>query len=271
MKRYWHGVVFLLVALVGMTSCNELTKVQKSTDVLEKYSYAKKFYNTEKYDWAASLLEEVLPYLEGTSEGERALYLQGQTYYKLKDYLMSQISFRKYYTRYPNGEYAELARFYAGYGLAQDMPDPRLDQTKTYEAMHELQLFLDFYPESEKAEEAKETLFALQENLALKEVYNMELYYNLGNYIFNNYESCIIVARNAMRDYPYSIYKEKMHYYVVASLYEMARNSVVEKQQQRLRDLRDECYNYYNEYPEGAHRSKVDSYMAYAEKHIGED
>ena len=258
------GLLFVLL----LSSCNELTKVQKSTDLYEKYSYAKKFYNTGKYEWAAQTLEEILPYFRGSSEMEQALYLKAQAYYKAKDYVQAQTAFSQYYTEFPNGEYTELARFYSGYGLAQDIPDPRLDQAKTIAAMQELQLFLDYYPQSEKAEEAKQLLFSLQENLAEKEVLNAKLYYNLGNYIFNNYERCIITARNAMKSYPYSIHKEEMHYYVVASLYQIAKNSVVEKQQQRLRDLRDEYYNFINEFPEGKYRKTVDKYFEYAEKNI---
>ncbi|MBR8704138.1 outer membrane protein assembly factor BamD [Porphyromonas levii] len=268
MKQIIKASIVGLFVLLFATSCNELAKVQKSTDLYEKYSYAKKFYNTGKYAWAAQTLEEILPYFRGSSEMEPALYLKAQSYYKMKDYQQAQLAFKQYYTDFPNGEYTELARFYSGYGLAQDIPDPRLDQSKTMSAMHELQQFIDFYPQSEKAEEAKQLLFTLQENLALKEVLNAKLYYDLGNYIFNNYESCIITARNAMKTYPYSIHKEEMHYYVVASLYEIAKNSVQEKKQQRLRDLRDEYYNFINEFPDGKRRKDVDKFFAYAEKNI---
>ncbi|MDD7437419.1 MAG: outer membrane protein assembly factor BamD [Bacteroidales bacterium] len=268
MKQIIKVSLIGLFAILFATSCNELTKVQKSTDLYEKYSYAKKFYNTGKYSWAAQILEEILPYFRGSSEMEPALYLKAQAYYKMKDYQQAQLAYKQYYTEFPNGEYTELARFYSGYGLAQNVPDPRLDQSKTIAAMQELQQFVDFYPQSEKAEEAKQLLFDLQENLALKEVLSAKLYYDLGNYIFNNYESSIITARNAMKVYPYSIHKEEMHYYVVASLYQIAKNSVLEKKQQRLRDLRDEYYNFINEFPDGKRRKDVDQFFAYAEKNI---
>lgn len=261
------GLLFLLL----LSSCNELVKVQKSTDLYEKYSYAKKFYNTGKYEWAAQTLQEIIPYFRGSSEMENALYLMAQSYYHAKDFQQAQLAFKQYYTEFPQGEYTELARFYSGYGLAQDVPDPRLDQAKTIAAMQELQLFLDYYPQSEKGDEAKQLLFSLQENLALKEVLSAKLYYDLGNYIFNNYESSIITARNAMKSYPYSIHKEDMHYYVVASLYQIAKNSVPEKQQQRLRDLRDEYYNFINEFPNGKHRKEVDKFFEYAKKNIDEN
>ena len=271
MRQYLYTGLSLLTAILLGTGCTEFTRIQKSTDVMEKYSYAKKYYNTKKYSHAAQLLEDVVPYLNGTSEAETSLYLLGQSYFEMKDYYQANDKFVQYYTRYPSGEYAELARFYSGYGLSLDIPDVRLDQGPTYAAIKELQGFLDYYPQSEKAPQAKEALVMLQEQLALKVLLEARLYYNLGNYIFNNYESCIITARNGMKDYPFSKHKEEMHYLVVASLYEIAYNSVIEKQQARLRDLRDEYYNYLNEYPEGKYAKRLEKYFLYVDKNIKDE
>ncbi|MDO4771377.1 outer membrane protein assembly factor BamD [Porphyromonas sp.] len=271
MKHYLYSGVSLLLLLFIGSGCSEFVRIQKSTDIMEKYSYAKKYYNTKKYQNAATLLEEVVPYLNGTSEAETSLYLLGQSYYASKQYYEAHDKFVQYYTRYPSGEFSELARFYSGYGLAQDIPDARLDQGPTYAAIKELQGFLDNHPQSEKAEEAREEILRLQEHLAYKTLLSVRLYYNLGNYIFNNYESCIITARNGMKDFPFSKHKEEMHYLVVASLYEMAYNSVIEKQQARLRDLRDEYYNYLNDYPEGKYAKKLEKYFLYADKNIKDE
>ena len=272
MKHYNRlvGTLLLFLTLI-MSSCGEYVRVQKSTDVMEKYSYAKKYYNTKKYSRAATLLEEVVPYLKGTGEAENSLFLLAQTYDALKDYQNAQIRYKEYYTTYPSGQFAEEAHFLSGYVLAQDVPDPRLDQSKTYEAIRELQSFVDNYPNSTRTADAKKQLFDLQEHLAYKELLTCRLYYNLGNYLFNNYESCIITARNATKDFPFSDYKEDFHYLVVSSLYEVARNSVIEKQQTRLRDLRDEYYNYINEFPNGKYVKQVEKYFAYADKHIREE
>ena len=263
-------ITFLATALL-FVSCTEYIRVQESTDVREKYSYAKKYYNTKEYKKAAELLLVVAPYLQGTKDGEEAAYLLGQAYYGDEDYESAYQAFVQYYTQYPNGEYAEEAHFYAGYGIAQDPPDPRLDQTQTYSAMKELQSFIDTYPGSDKYDLAKQKLFDLQDHLAEKELLNVELYYNLGNYLFNNYQSAIITAREALKSYALTKHAEELHYYIVASLYQIAKNSVISKQQERLRELRDEYYNYINEFPQGAHRAKADQYFAYATKNIKDE
>lgn len=103
-------------------------KAQKSTSVYEKYSYAKKYYNTGKYSGCRTL-EEVVPYLQGTPMVSRHSFCKPLPLYKLKDYAPAQRVYQQYYTNYPSGEHTEEARFYSGYGLAQDVPDPRLDQS----------------------------------------------------------------------------------------------------------------------------------------------
>ena len=55
------------------------------------------------------------------------------------------------------------------------------------------------FPEQHKKQEAQDMIFALQDKLVLKELYSARLYYNLGNYLGNNYESCVITAQNALK------------------------------------------------------------------------
>ncbi|HOE94933.1 MAG TPA: outer membrane protein assembly factor BamD, partial [Candidatus Cryptobacteroides sp.] len=71
-------------------------------------------------------------------------------------------------------------------------PDSRLEQSKTYTAIIEFQKYIERYPQTERAEQAKDYLFELQEKLALKELQAAELYLNLGNYMGNNYEAAVM-------------------------------------------------------------------------------
>lgn len=72
-------------------------------------------------------------------------------------------------------------------------------------------------------------IFALQDKLVLKELYSARLYYNLGNYMGNNYLSCVITAQNALKDYPYTDYREDLSILILRAKYEMAVNSVEDK------------------------------------------
>ena len=259
-----------MMIAVLFSSCGEYNKILKSTDYELKYSYAKKYFNMKEFTKSATLLEELVPIYKGTASAEESLYLLAQSYYGQKDYLTASQYFNTYYTTYPQGEYTELARYYSGYGLYLDSPDPRLDQTQTYKAIAELQLYLEYYPQSERAKEAQNIMFELQEKLALKELLATRLYYNLGTYMGNNFQSSVITAQNALKNYPYSKYREEFMYYVIQSKYELAMVSVEEKLQGRYRDVVDEYYNYMNEYPEGKYVKQVKKFYDYASKRIND-
>jgi outer membrane protein assembly factor BamD len=236
-----------------------------------KYSYAKKYFNEKKYVRSATLLEGLIMYFRGRAEAEESLYLQGQSYYGQKDYVTSSEYFKQYYTTYPKGEFSELARFYGAYGLYLDSPDPRLDQAQTHEAARQFLLYLEFYPQSERAKQAQDILFELQEKIAYKEYLAAKLYYNLGTYMGNNYRSCIITADNVLKNYPDTKYREELRYLLICSKYELAIVSVDERLQGRYRDVVDEYYNYMNEFPEGKYKKQIAKYYEFANSKISKN
>ncbi|MGM9758853.1 MAG: outer membrane protein assembly factor BamD [Parabacteroides sp.] len=263
-------VFFLMMMTVLFSSCGEYNKILKSTDYELKYSYAKKYFNAKQYTKSATILDELVTIFKGTAYAEESLYLLAQSYYGQKDYLTASEYFETYYSTYPKGEYAELSRYYSGYGLYLDSPDPRLDQTQTYKAIEQLQLYLEYYPQSERASKAQEILFELQEKLALKELMAARLYFNLGTYMGNNFLSSVITSQNALKNYPYTKYREEFMFLIIRAKYELALVSVEEKLQGRYRDVVDEYYTYLNEYPEGKYLKQVQKYFEYADKRIND-
>jgi len=262
MKRVNLKIIIFSFSVLLFTACGEYNKILKSTDLNVKFEYAKKYFDAGKYSRTATLLEDVVQMTRTTSRGEEAMYLLAQSYYKMKDYSTASDYFKTYYTTYPKGDYAELARYYSAYGLYLDSPDPRLDQTDTYKSMQQFQDFIELYPQSDRKNDAQNAMFELQEKLALKELYAVRLYYNLGNYTIisfpgGNYLSCVITAQNAVRNYPFSKYREDFMYYIFKSKYEMAMQSVAEKKEFRYRDVVDEYFAYANEFPEGKYIKEI--------------
>ena len=83
----------------------------------------------------------------------------------------------------------------------------------------------------------------------------------------NNYESAIIVSQNALKSYPFSKYKEDFEFLILKSKFQVARQSVAEKMEDRYRDVVDEYYSYINNYPESKNRKEADTIFKIAEKH----
>ena len=262
--------LYILSLLVAMTSCGEYNKVMKSKDVDYRFDYAKRAFDERKFTQAASVLETIYTPLRGTSNGEEALFLLAMSYYEGKDYLNSGVFFKTYYSRYPKGKFTELARFYSGYGYYLDSPDPQLDQTQTLKAIEELQGFIDYYPTSERVSIAQNAIYEMQDKLTLKQLQNAQLYYNLGNFMGNNYDAAIITAQNALKDYPYSKYREDFELLILKSKYQEARLSVEEKKVDRFRDVIDEYYSYTNNYPDSKNRKEADNIYEIARKHVQE-
>ncbi|MCD7971950.1 MAG: outer membrane protein assembly factor BamD [Candidatus Azobacteroides sp.] len=256
------NLVYFFIFVLLTASCGEYNKVLKITDPELKYSYAKKYFSEKKYDKSAYILTELVPYFKGTDKAEESLYLLARSYYEQKDYITASQYFSTYFTTYPRGEYAELARFYNGYGYYLDSPQTELDQSTTYRALSELQTFLEYYPNSERQQEVLDIIFDLQEKLAKKALMNSQLYYNLGNYGGNNYISCIIVSQNALKDYPYSKYKEDFFILILRSKYQQALHSVKEKEQSRYREVVDEYYVYIGEFPDGKYRKEAEQILS---------
>jgi len=274
MKIINSKVVSISLIVLFLTSCGEFNKIAKSPDINLKFQYAKKYYDEGKYSRTTALLEDIIMMIRTSSIGEEAMYLLAQSFYKMKDYVTASEYFKSYYSSYPKGEYAELARYYSAYGLYLDSPDPRLDQSDTYKAMQQFQDFIELYPQSERREEAQNVLYELQEKLALKELLAVRLYYNLGNYTVGfsfaggNYLSCVITAQNAILSYPFSKYREEFMYYIFKSKYEMAIQSVDEKKEFRYRDVVDEYYSYINEFPSGKYIKDIKKLYENVDKEI---
>ena len=260
-------IIFVLARLL-FASCGEYQRVQKSDDFNYKFDYAKRAYENKKYVQAATLLKDCITVFKGNEKAEESLYLLAMSHYENKDYIESGAYFKTYYNRYPKGKYAELARYYCGYGYYLDSPEPQLDQSGTIQAIEELQAFLDYFPRSDKVSVAQNAIFELQDKLTLKQLQNAQLYYNLGTYMGNNYESAVIVARNAVKDYPYSKYKEELELLILKARFQEADLSVDERKADRFREVVDEYYSFINNYPDSPNRGEADNIYKIASKYV---
>lgn len=265
-----YKYLILTISVLLLSSCGEYQRVQKSNDYNYKFEYAKRAFEEGKYVQAATILQDVVTVMKGSERAEESLYLLAMSHYENEDYISSGAYFQSYYNRYPKGKYTELARFYAGYGYYLDSPEPQLDQTGTVQAIEELQAFLDYFPRSDKVSIAQNAIFELQDKLTLKELQNAQLYYNLGNYMGNNYESAVIVARNAIKTYPYSKYKEDLEMLILKARFQEASQSVEEKKADRFRDVIDEYYSFINNYPDGPNRQEADDIFKIASRYVND-
>lgn len=269
------NLYFILFAVtLCFSACNNYSKLLKSADVGYKYEAAKEYFADGQYNRASQLLQTIVTTMKGTEKGQEALYLFGLCNYYSENYETATAIFRKYYQTYPKGIYTEAAHFYSGLALMNEAPEPRLDQTPTYEAVTEFQNFIELYPYSERRDQAMQHIFTLQDLLVEKEYLSAKLYYDLGDYFGNcsndggsNYQACVITAENAIRDFPYTKLREDFAILILKAKFELAAKSVEEKKEERYHNAIDEYYGFLNEYPESKYLKEAEQLFNKAEKY----
>ena len=265
----------MLFVLPFLTGCGDYNSVMKTADYEYKYEAAKGYYTDGSYRKAAEAFMQVLAILKGTQYGDECLFMLGMSNYRMGDFEAASDYFKKYYQSYPKGHYVELCRYYCAMSYYNCVRDTRLDQTSTMEALNEFSTFLEYYPETQLKAQTQDMIFNLQDKLVEKEFLSAKMYYDLGTYLGNmtssgcsNYESCVVTAQNALKDYPYASpeRKEELSILVLRAKYHLARQSVVEKRVERFRDAIDEYYAFLNEFPESQYMKEANNIFNHSER-----
>ena len=267
------SLCFLSLLFVG--SCTDYNQVVKTQDYEYKYEAAKQYYAEGQYNRAALLIQDVLSVLKGTDQGEESLYLSGMCNMKAHAYEAASTIFRKYYQTYPRGKYVEEARYNCGLSLYNITPEPKLDQTETFQAVTEFQNFIENLPASRLRPQAQDMIFKLQDKLVEKEYLSAKLYYDLGTYIGNgtngNYGACIVTAENAIKDYPYTSRREDFAILILRAKFQLAQFSVENKKEERYHNAIDEYYGFVTEYPESKYIKEANLLFKKAQKYVQAD
>ena len=272
MQRY---SLILLIILPFLAGCGDYNHVMKTADYEYKYEAAKGYYSDGSFRKAAASFRDVLAILKGTQYGDECLFMLGMSNFRLGDFESASEFFKKYYQSYPKGKYVELSRYYCAMSYYNSIPDIRLDQSSTMEALTEFSTFLDYFPETSLKAQTQDVIFNLQDKLVEKEFLSAKMYYDLGSYLGNmtssgcsNYEACIVTAQNALKDYPYAspLRREELSILVLRSKYHLARQSIIEKRIERVRDAIDEYYAFENEFPESQYMREAKNIFNHSER-----
>lgn len=259
--------VFLLAAVLGLFSgCayqKEYNQVLKQGTVEDKYDFAVKAYDRQDYKKAISLFEELMPLFRGKDALEGILYNLAYSYFYDKDYFMSAYYFRLLSRQFPNGPYVEQATYMSAYCKTLESPDYRLDQTATKEAIKQLQLYINYYPDSRRAEEASRLIGEMRQKLATKAFHIAGMYYKR-----NLYNAASISYRNFLKDYPESPDREEAMFLMIKSRYLYAKNSIQSVQPERYRKVLEDYELFLRMYSDSKYRPEIEKYVDESKKHI---
>jgi outer membrane protein assembly factor BamD len=229
--------IYLLLAVLVLASCGKQQKLLKSTDNEAKYAAAVNYYETNDYYRALQLFQQLINFYQGTEKAEKMQFYYAYCYYHQKDYVLASYYFKRFVDNYPRSVFAEEAMYMNAYCYFLDSPISSLDQTNTYTAIKELQLFINFYPNSDRVEEANKLIDQLRGKLQRKDLDIANLYLKM-----KLFEAAIYSYKNILKDYPDTEYKEDILFAILKSYYNYATYSISTKQAERYQSALD-SYN----------------------------
>lgn len=244
-------IIILLTALVA-TSCGEYEKLLKSTDFALKKTKAKEYFDEGQYVKTTELLTQILPRYRATDEAEDLAWMNAQSYFGMKDYLMAGSEFTNFSQMYPAGQHAEEAFFMAAMCDYYQSPRPELDQQNTRNAIDGFSLFVGRFPSSTRIDEANRYKKELQEKLVEKSYLSAKLYYDM-----NQYKAAVTALTNSLKEYPETHYREEMMYIKMNCLFLYAENSIRNKQTERYQATLDDYYSFMEEFPKSTYSKEV--------------
>ena len=118
--------------------------------------------------------------------------------------------------------------FMSAFCNVQNSPEYSLDQTVTYEALKDLQLFTNTFPTSKRVPECNDLMDKLRYKLEMKDYKLAKMYYRM-----EDYAASIKSLANILKDFPDTPHKEEILFLVVKSNYKFAKESIEEKQKER--------------------------------------
>lgn len=246
--------IFLVLFIILTSSCSKYNKLLKSQDLNAKYEAAIKYYEDKDYYKAYPLLEELTVIYRGTSKAEKLSYYYAYTDYYTGDLFMASYRFKNFTSTYPNSQYTEECLFMSAYCHYLLSPTYSLDQEDTRNAIDEMQLFLNKYPQSSLADSCNKLIDDLHWKLETKAFAISKQYYKM-----RNYKSAIIAFKNIFKDFPDTEYKEEISFLIVKSNYYLAINSVESKKEQRIRDTIASYIKFADEFPKSDYMKEAEN------------
>jgi outer membrane protein assembly factor BamD len=232
-----RNLLIVLGIIVILASCGKHSKLLKGTDNDVKFEAAVDYFEQADYYRALQLFEQLMGAYRGTSKAEQLYFYYAYCYYYQEEYLLASYYFKRYAKSFPGGPRAEECLFMSAYCQYLLSPKYSLDQTSTHEAIKELQLFIDIYPDSERIETCNQLIDELRAKLEKKDFEIAKLYLKT-----EYYRAAITAFNNVIKDYPDTRNKEEILFYILKAYFNYAEKSIKDKQLERYQSA-VEAYN----------------------------
>ena len=239
----------LLIGSVLISCKTEFEKIRTSTDAEMIYTKAMEYYDQEEYLRAQTLFELILNSFRGSAKAEKLYFRYAYTHYYLNSFLLAAHYFENFSNTFTSSEQREEAEFMKGYSNYLMSPSYRLDQQYTQKAIDQFQLFVNTYPNSDRAARCNELIDECRKKLEQKAYAQGRLYFDL-----KNYASAVHSFENLLKDFPESANAEEVRFLILKSAFLLAENSFYEKQKERYEQALDKYADFVKKFPSSSYK-----------------
>jgi outer membrane protein assembly factor BamD len=266
MKKINFAISFLFSLLLLTTACkSEFEKLRSSGDVKLLTKKGLEYYDKGDYLKAQTLFELIMPSLKGQNILEDISYKYAYTHYHQRNYLSANFYFKNFATTFGNSPLREDAEFQAAYSDYKQSPTYRLDQENSLKAIEGFQYFINNFPESKRVKDCNKLIDELRGKMEKKAFAEGQLYYNILEY-----QAAIQVFENLLKDFPETGNAEEIRFLILKAEYELATNSVYEKQLERYKLVIEKYNDFKDKFPRSKYQTTAEQYLKNANNKIKE-
>lgn len=185
MKKAIFLLPILLLPTLLSIGCGSSGKVDPILllSAAEALEQGKALLEAEKYSKAQALLTHAFEVEPNSRSGREALLLSANAFYLQggpQNYIKCEAKYRDFLNRFPTSDRSDYAQFQVANCLARRVERPDRDQKVTVQAQQAYEELLRLYPASSYADQTREEIVRVNEQLASHELVIADFYLHYG-------------------------------------------------------------------------------------------
>lgn len=179
----WVGALALVGLTVACGSSGFKEDPLLALSAEESLAEGKALMEEGKYRLAEDYLSHAFEVEPNSASGREALLLSADSLFLAggeQNYIRAEAKYRDFQNRFPTSERGDYVLFQIANSLANRMNKPDRDQTTTRRALEAYQQLVSIYPDGPYAEEARQQIELVRQNLAESEVMVGRFYLRTG-------------------------------------------------------------------------------------------
>lgn len=218
--RMRYGIWILTVCVLFM-ACGGVASMKKDWNVDQYYDYGVRRLEKKDYPRAIEAFQVVTLNFSGSDLIDDAFYHLGEAHLGAEEYPTAIVTFKRLIRDFPQSPFADKAQYQLAYATYKQSSPVALTQDKTQEAIRELQIFEDEFPDSELIPQARKLMQECLDKLAEKDYKIGHLYFRM-----NDWDAARLYFQEMIEDFPSSSWAALAQYEIAESY---ARQKNVEK------------------------------------------